>query len=193
MSNWFDSEIWVMVGIPALIFVARVTDVALGTMRIILVTRGARYLAPLLGFFEILIWLVAISQVVQNLEKPLNFLAYAAGFAAGTWVGLIVEDKLALGLLAVRIITAKDASDLLKDLEKGEFGVTSFAARGIHGRVRLFLTITRKRDFKRLLKIVRGHHPDAFISVSDVRIADRGYIPGAPQSLRGRLELLRKK
>lgn len=188
-----DSQLWSLVGLPLLIFAARILDVALGTIRIVSVSKGYRSLAPVLGFFEILVWLVAIGQVVQNLDRPSHYLAYAAGFAAGTWIGLVVEDRMALGLVAVRIITSDDATDLVSRLRDSDFGVTSFAAKGVRGHVRFLLTIIRKRDFRTLMKIIELIHPDAFVSISDVRLARQGHFSRREPSLLTRLEELRKK
>lgn len=171
-----DLDLWALVGIPLLIFSARVTDVSLGTMRIVLVSRGQRRLAPLVGFAEILVWLVALGQVIQNLDRPLNYLAYAAGYATGTWVGLLLDEKLALGLLSVRVITRQDARELVERLREEQFGVTSVAARGLTGRARLIFTVVRRRDLRRLQEIVRETNPKAFVSVSDVRQADEGFL-----------------
>src|SRR5262245_24741243 len=106
---------------PLLIFTARLLDVTLSTVRILFIARGLRHLAPVVGFVEILIWLVAISQVLAHLDRPINYVAYAAGFAAGTWTGLAVEGRLALGLAAVRIITQEDASELIGRLKEEHF------------------------------------------------------------------------
>ena len=96
--------------IPLLIFVARIFDVTLGTIRIILVSRGVKIPAALLGFFEVLIWLIAIGRVMQNLNNVSNYIAYAGGFAMGNFVGIYIENKLAMGLLSIRVVTAKDAA-----------------------------------------------------------------------------------
>jgi uncharacterized protein YebE (UPF0316 family) len=162
---------------PILIFSARLVDVTLATVRIIFVSRGLRYAAPFIGFFEILIWLVAIGQVMQHLDRPLNYLAYAAGFAGGTFLGIFVEERLAVGLVAVRIITPDDATELIDRLRDERFGVTSFAARGIAGRVRLLYSVARRRDLVRLTELVREVHPKAFVSVTDVRTAQEGFLP----------------
>lgn len=171
-----QEQLWVLVGLPFLIFLARMTDVALGTVRIIFVSRGLRKVAPLIGFFEILVWLIAISQVLQHLDRPVNFIAYAAGFATGTYVGILLEEKLGIGLLALRVITEEDASELTDELREARFGVTSFAARGVQGRVRLLFTILQRKDLDRAMEIVRRCNPQAFVSVSDVRAASEGYI-----------------
>ena len=177
--------LWPLVGIPLLIFCARLIDVTLSTIRIVFIARGLRRLAPLIGFIEILIWLVAIGQVMQHLDRPINYLAYAGGFAAGTWIGLKLENKLAIGLVAVRIITRTDATDLVESLQTSNFGVTSFGARGIKGRVRLLLTVVPRRDLGRVQDLVRELNPGAFLSVEDVREASEGYFPEADRGLKG--------
>lgn len=188
-----QTALWPLIGVPLLIFFARAVDVTLGTMRIALVSRGQRALAPLLGFFEILVWLLALGQVVQNLDRPANYIAYAAGFAGGTWVGLLLDEKLALGLLSVRVITRDDARGLIEDLRRQQFGVTHVAAKGLSGRVRLLFSVIRRADLRRLLDTVRAQHPRAFISVSDVRLAREGYLPPGSFNYPRLLELLRKK
>ncbi len=188
-----DSGLWALVGIPVMIFFARIMDVTLGTMRIILVSKGQRSIAPFVGFFEILVWLVAIGQVVQNLDRPLNYFAYAGGYAAGTWLGLALDEKLALGLLAVRIITRKDAQELIENLKESQFGVTSVAARGLTGRVRLIFTVVRRRELKQVMAVIRAHNPQAFVSVSDVRVATEGYFSPTSSTYPRLLDSLRKK
>jgi len=171
------SELWPLLGIPLLIFLARAADVALGTVRIILVSRGQRKVAPLVGFFEILVWLVALSQVLSHLDRPINYIAFAAGFATGTYAGMWVEEKLALGLVAVRVIATNDASDLIQAFKEARFGVTSVAARGLQGRVRLIYSIIRRKDMPRALEMIQAVQPKAFVSVSDVRTASEGFLP----------------
>ena len=99
--------------IPALIFCARIIDVSMGTVRVIFVSRGFKYLAPVVGFFEILIWLLAIGQIMQNLSNPVCYIAYAGGFAMGNFVGIHIAEKLSLGLVMIRVITEKDAAPLV--------------------------------------------------------------------------------
>lgn len=166
--------------IPIIIFLARMIDVGLGTIRIIMLNRGRRVLAPMLGFMEILVWLVALRQIFRHLDNIAAFLAYALGFAAGTIVGMWIEDKLAIGMVAVRAITSEDARDLIIRLSESEFGVTSFAAEGVNGKVRLLFTITPRKQLGKALDIIRDTHPRAFISVSDVRSVSEGFYPERP-------------
>lgn len=169
---------WPVWLVPIFIFFARLCDVTFATVRIIFINRGLRSVAPVIGFFEILIWLVALSQVMQHLDRPFNLIAYAAGFAAGTYVGIFVEGKLAVGLVSLRVITQDDATALIERLADERFGVTSVGARGLTGRVRLIFSVVRRRDLGRALELVRQAHPRAFVSVSDVRAASEGFIEG---------------
>lgn len=168
-------RIWAVT--PLLIFFARVCDVTLGTIRIISLSRGRRYLAPFLGFFEVLIWLLAIREIFEHTDHVAAFLAYAAGFAAGNFVGLMIEEKIALGHLAIRIITADDSTDLIGALRDAEFGVTSVAAQGQSGAVQLIFMVIARREYDRVMEMIGNTHPRAFVSVSDVRSASEGVFP----------------
>ena len=108
--DWFTFVI-----LPFLIFIARITDVSLGTLRIIFVSKGYKIIAPLIGFIEILIWIVAISKIIQNIDNWICYIAYAGGFAVGNYVGMRLEEKLAIGFELVRVITQKDASKHFQD------------------------------------------------------------------------------
>jgi uncharacterized protein YebE (UPF0316 family) len=179
----------------ALIFCARILDVSVGTVRIIALSRGRRWQATVLGFFESLIWLIAIRQILANLTNPFAYLGYAGGFAAGTYTGMLLEERLAMGLLAIRVITREDASELLRHLNAHDYGVTSVSARGAGGRVRLVLSVIRRKELDRVLEMVERFHPGAFVSISDVRAVSAGIFPiGRSGQLRSTrfLGLLRK-
>jgi uncharacterized protein YebE (UPF0316 family) len=186
----FDWMTWVI--LPILIFFARIIDVTLGTLRIIFVSRSMKRLAVLVGFFESLIWLIAISQIVQNLSNVATYLAFAAGFAAGNFVGIYLEGKIAVGLLCVRAITRDDATKLMDYLKTSNYGVTIFSARGVQGRVRLLYLVIKRRELNQLLDIIRAHDPKAFITIEDVRAVNEGYFPHTSSSLFSRMTSLRK-
>lgn len=175
-NQYFSPEIAMLMTL-ALIFCARVCDVSIGTLRIISLANSRRWLATALGFAESLTWLIAIRQILDNLTNPFAYLAYAGGFAAGTYVGMRLDERLGLGYLAVQIITREDASDLLKELNAKDFGVTSVAARGVHGRVRLIHSIIRRRELDHVLEILRASHPKAFLSISNIRTVTEGIFP----------------
>jgi uncharacterized protein YebE (UPF0316 family) len=171
----FDPVIFDWVILPGIIFLARLIDVALGTLRIIFVSRSMRKLAPLVGFFESLIWLFAISQIVMNLSNVMSYFAFAAGFATGNYVGIYLENKLSIGLLSVRVVTTEDGSDLINYLREHNFGVTSISATGVSGRVRLIISVIKRKDLEAYAQIVKQFNPKAFMSIEDVRSVKDGY------------------
>jgi len=181
-SMGISEEIQNWVILPLFIFLARLSDVTLGTLRIVFVSRGRKKIAPLLGFVEVLIWLAAIGQVMQNLNNFVCYIAWAGGFAMGNLAGIILEERIALGLLVVRIITAGHPGELSRKLHDQGFGVTRVDAHGINGRVDLIFTIIRRKDFPHLEMTIRNTDPDAFYSVEDVRSAsDMVYSPTQPK------------
>lgn len=172
MMNFFDGVDpvimnWVL--IPALIFFARICDVTLGTLRIVFVSKGNKTVAPILGFLEVLIWLVAITQVMENLNNVASYLAWAGGFAMGNFLGLRVEQKLALGQMVVRIITVEPANQLIDRLKGHGYRLTCIDARGTRGKVNLLFLIVKRKKLQHVIDIVRDYNPHAFYSVEDVR------------------------
>ena len=162
-------ELYAWVILPILIFLARVCDVSLGTLRIILVSKGVKYLATLLGFFEILIWLLAISQIMQNLTNVYYYVFYAGGFAAGNFVGILIDEKLSIGTVGVRIITRREAQDLIGALKKANYGVTAIDAEGSKGTVKIIFTVVNRQNIQDVIKIVKEYNPRAFYSIEDIR------------------------
>ena len=187
---------WTWLILPLFIFVARVTDVTLQTLRIIFVSRGLKYIAPLVGFFEVLIWLLAIQQIIINLHNPLCMLAYAAGFATGNFVGLTIEHRLALGSVVVRLITTRDTSRLREVLNSRGFGVTSIQASGAKGPVEILYIVVRRENIPELIPLIMKYHPRAFYTIEDVARVSEGIFPEkrkvfSPRGFR-RLVLARK-
>lgn len=169
---------WFRLGVlPVLIFLARVADVSLGTLRMVFVSRGEKGRAAFTGFFEVLIWLTAISYILQNLSHVSSYLAYASGFAAGNYIGLKLEEKLALGLLSVMVITNRDARSLVDHLKEQKFGITSVSAVGSTGRVRVLISVIRRKHLERLRLVVEKYHPNAFIAVQAVKSVTRPVYP----------------
>ncbi|WP_299754374.1 DUF2179 domain-containing protein [uncultured Pontibacter sp.] len=158
---------WVI--IPTLIFLARICDVTLGTLRIVFISKGDKIVAPLLGFLEVLIWLVAITQVMENLSNVASYLAWAGGFAMGNFLGLRVEQKLALGQMVVRVITVEPANKLIDILAGYGYRFTCIDARGTRGKVNLLFLIVKRKKLQHVLDIIRDYNPQAFYSVEDVR------------------------
>lgn len=176
-DSFVDSTIWTWGILPMLIFCARVADVTLGTMRIIFVSKGSRTWAPLLGFFEVLIWLLAMQQVFRNLDNWVCYIAYAAGFAAGNLVGLMIENRIAMGRLALRIITRQDSRALVRWFRSNGFGITIVNAQGVKGMVKILFMIINRRDLPGIERKIRHFNPRAFYSIEDVRVANEGVFP----------------
>jgi len=167
--------------LPLAIFVARAFDMTLSTLRILFISQGRTKLAPLFGFFEALIWLLVMSQVLKHIANPMNAVAYAAGFAMGNLVGLRLEERLAMGMRILRIILPPDADELVADLREQGFGVTVVDGEGWKGPVKVLFTLVRRRDVSPALETVRRHHAGAFFSVEDVRQAAQIYFPRSLQ------------
>jgi len=139
--------------VPLLIFLARICDVSIGTVRIIFVSKGFRHLAPLLGFFEVFIWLLAMTRIMQNLDRWYYYLAYCAGFATGNFIGIILEEKIAIGHVAVRVISRIPAGDLIQQLKDAGHGVTSHTAEGSTGTVEIVYTIIKRPELQATLAL----------------------------------------
>jgi len=162
---------------PLLIFMARICDVSIGTMRIIFVSKGKKYIAPILGFFEVLIWITAISKIMQNLDNYINYVAYAAGFATGNFVGMIIEEKLAMGFQMIRVFTYHNGPDLVQNLNSSGFGATSVEAQGAKDKVYLIYTIVKRTELDQVLGIIDQFNPKAFYTIEDVRAVNEGIFP----------------
>lgn len=163
-SNWFIYGL-----LPGLIFLARVTDVTLDTLRIVFVTRGNKIVAPILGFFEVLIWLVAITRIMENLDNFATYIAYALGFAVGNYVGLLVEEKLAIGTQLVRIISVANANSLIENLREKGFKVTAIDADGKNGLVQVVFVVIPRKVVHDVIDMLNHFNPKAFYSIEDIR------------------------
>lgn len=192
MENIINSGTFSLIILPILIFLARVVDVTFGTIRIIFVSRGLKWLAPIFGFFEIMIWLFAIGQVFSNLTNITYYVAYAGGFACGNFVGIWIEEKIAIGTLVVRIITKKDGIQLIEFLKTEGFGVTSIEAEGATGKVKIIYTIIKRRDLQQVVGIIKRFNPRAFYSIEEVRSAAEGIFPPGKQTFLGNFTGLRR-
>ena len=175
MNDFFESWQFTYILVPILIAIAKIIDVSLGTLRIILISKGAKKLVPLLGFVEVLIWIVTIGQVMKNLTNPVNYIAYALGFAMGNYVGILIEQKLALGSVLIRVITRRDASELITYLQSNDFGVTVIPAEGSLGPVHLIFTVIKRSNLNKVVEIIKKLNPKAFYSIEDIRYVSTNY------------------
>jgi len=168
-------EIYVWVILPLLIFFARICDVSLETIRVIYISKGIKYLAPIIAFFEIVIWLLAMEVVMNDLANIPNFFAFAFGFAFGTYIGLVLEEKLSIGMVILRIITTEESNDAIISFMKAEnYGVTSMDAQGSRGDVKMILSLVNRVDVPRITSHIEKTNPQAFFSIEDVRYVNQG-------------------
>jgi uncharacterized protein YebE (UPF0316 family) len=165
--------------LPLVVFAAELLVVTLATIRTIFLARGLKALAALLGFFEVSLWLVAVRQLMKEELDPATFLAFAGGFAIGNYLGVLIEQRLALGTVAVRAVTTRDARYLVRGLRAAGFGVTCIDAHGATGPVKVILTIARRKQLQAVVAVIKGFEPGAFYSVEDVRSAAAGVFPAA--------------
>jgi len=159
--------------LPVLIFFARIADVSLGTVRIIFVSKGFKKVAPFIGFIEILIWIIAISRIMQNIDNWFCYVAYAGGFATGNYVGMLIEEKLAIGFELVRVITKKDASHLILNLKEKGYGITTVKAHGIDGEVAVIYIIVNRKNIKEVVDIIKQFNPNALYTIEDIRFVNK--------------------
>lgn len=177
-SSFYDSSLFTYGLLPLLIFISRILDVSLGTIRIVMVSKGQKLWAPILGFFEVLIWLVAISKIFQNLDNWVCFVAFATGFAAGNYVGLCIEERLAVGIVKIQIITRKSAKKLIENLIDAGYGITHHEAQGSAEKVSIIYSVINRKEVDKVQDIVNKTNPMAFYSVEDVKSVNQGIFKG---------------
>jgi len=158
------------------IFVMRICDVTLGTIRLILLTRGQKYYAAALGFFEVLIFLVAISAVLRSSDSVWNVLGYCAGFAVGNIVGVTIEERIALGYSLIRIFTCDKGAEIAQVLRANDFGATETFGQGRDGLVSIVVTAVRRRDVPQVQQAVSQIDDKAFIVIDEARSIFQGYL-----------------
>jgi uncharacterized protein YebE (UPF0316 family) len=155
--------------IPMFIFFARILDVSVGTLRIMFVSKGLKGKATILGFIEVLIWIIIVAQIFQNLDNWMNYVAFAGGFAAGNYIGMYIEEKMKMGVQIFRIIVNSESSGLGDELKNADFRVTTIDGEGKYGPVKVLFTVARRKRWQELSDIVNEFAPNAFYSVEDVK------------------------
>lgn len=169
-SPWFT---WVL--LPLLIFVSRIMDVTIGTMRLIFVSKGNKQIAPILGFFEVIIWLLAISQIMQHLNNVMCYIAYGGGFAAGNYIGIYLEEKMKIGTVMLRIFPKKDISLLTERLRSQGFGVTAVDTIGKDGNNQMLFSVMERKSIPEVIGIINSYNPNAFYTIEDIRSVTEGF------------------
>ncbi|MBN2699683.1 MAG: DUF2179 domain-containing protein [Bacteroidales bacterium] len=164
-----DSVYFDYIILPVLIFLARIIDVSLDTIRVIMVSKGYRRLAPYVGFFQVLIWIITITRIMENLDNWITYVAYAAGFGTGTYVGMVIEEKIAMGYELLRVITRSGAEELVTTAREKGYTVTYVNGEGRDGKVGILFLILKRKTMKEAIELVKKYNPQAFYTIEDMR------------------------
>ena len=162
-----------------LIFLARMMDVSMGTMRTILIIRGRRGIAAITAFFEIIIWVLAVSRVITQLDQWYYLLAFAFGFAGGNFLGSYIEEKIAMGYSFAYVVPTNKRSTLAMTLREHGFGVTVVKGEGLKGPEFVYNVVLKRRDTRRFLKTLAANDKSAFYTIMDVHSLHGGYMRSA--------------
>jgi uncharacterized protein YebE (UPF0316 family) len=171
-----DSDFFTWVILPLLIFISRIADQSIGSMRLIFLSKGYRFIAPMLGFFEVIIWLIAVSQIMKHLDNVLCYIAYGAGFAMGNFIGMTLEERISIGTVLVRLIPTLNTNELIDNLRNNNFGLTTVDAEGSKGNVKIIISIINRKDLKDYISIINKTNPNAFYTVEDVKTINQGIV-----------------
>jgi len=163
--------------LPVIIFFGRICDVTLGTLRIIFVSKGEKYKAPIFGFFEVFIWIVVISQVLSRANGMISYLSYAAGYAAGNYVGIIIENRIAFGILVCRIYTNREPTTLLAMLSEKGYGATTMEGMGAIKKVYIVEAVVERKAMKDIDRFITEFDQNTFYTAEDIRIRQKGVFP----------------
>jgi uncharacterized protein YebE (UPF0316 family) len=172
MEFFLSPQAWVGAGV---IFILRVCDMTMDTLRVLVVMRGKKLPAWVLGFFQAGVFVVAISSVLRNLDNPLNMIGYAGGFATGNVVGMIIEEKIAIGHIHMRIVSPHLGSAIAEILREGGYAITEIPARGKDGMVTVLNCSVLRKNVGKVHDLVNKIDPEAFITAEDVRPVRRGF------------------
>jgi uncharacterized protein YebE (UPF0316 family) len=169
--------------LAAAIFLLRILNYTISTIRLVTTTRQQRLVSSILAFLEALIFAVVIAKVVTDLENILNLMAYCLGAAVGSYIGIMLEARLITSYRTVNIIAQKLGHELAQVLRDSDFGVTEAIGEGLDGTVTILRCVVIHRDVPKLLQLTRRINPDAFISIEEARIVRQGYVhvPGRPR------------
>ena len=177
MDGFFNNEVYQYIVLPLIVFFARICDVSLGTLRIVFISKGKKNIAPILGFFEVFIWIVVISQILQNVNDIVCYIAYAGGYATGNFIGMHIEERIAMGVQLIKVFSPKDLIPLQKQLNEAGFGTTLVEGDGSVGRVKILYAVINRKTYGKVEQILSEFDPALFYVIEDVRSAKSGIFP----------------
>ena len=176
-----DFDMYTYVVIPLFIMFARICDVSIGTLRVMFISKGYRTLAAVLGFLEVMIWVVVGRQVLVKSTAMIHFVAYAAGFGIGNYVGLVIENLMSLGVVLFMTVLHKSSPELLDFLKEHDIGFTVVEGEGLEDNVKIVFSVVQRENLPKVLQAVRLFCPKAFYSIEDIRAAKAGKFPRKKQ------------
>jgi uncharacterized protein YebE (UPF0316 family) len=182
-AHFFDSETFMYVVLPLLIFLFRIVDQSIGTLRLIFAAKGLKRLAPFFAFFESFIWLVAIGQIMKHLDNIYCYIAFAGGYATGNYLGILLEEMLSIGIVVIRVIPKKDTTELIRHLRAENFGVTVVPVDGMTGPTKMLFTTIRRKEAPYVISIIKEHNPAAFYTIDEVKEVRGGYFDRKSKSI----------
>lgn len=187
----FQNQDFITYVLPFIIFFSRILDVTIGTIRIIMISKGMKLFAPILGFFEVFIWIIVIGNLMKHTSGIVPYIFYSLGFATGNYIGMIIEEKVALGFVVLRVITQKKSDELIKNLYEEGIGTTFIDAKGGNGSdVNIVFSIVKRTTLDKALSIVKTFNPNAFYTIEDIRSVNRGVFPDSGM---GKLSVFSKR
>ena len=157
------------------VFAMRVIDMSLDTLRLLFVMRGRKLLAGSIGVIQATVFILAVSTVLKGPLDPLTVAGYALGFGAGVIIGMLVEQRLALGHAMLRVYSPGSGAAIAEALRAANFAVTEFTAHGRDGAITVINSAIARRDIARAQDIVKQIDPGAFITVDEIQPLQRGY------------------
>jgi len=190
MEN-FDYMAWIVV--PILIILARIADQTIGTLRLVYLSKGYKIIAPVMGFFEVLIWIIVVSQIFQKLDNYFYYFAYAFGFALGNYIGLRLEERLSLGQVVIRVFPKINTDEIVNELSERGFGLTIMDAQGTRGPVKILFSIINRKTLEDFLETVRKFDDQVFYTIEDVRTSAKGVFPSSENKRKGFAGLIKFK
>ncbi|RCW49870.1 MULTISPECIES: DUF2179 domain-containing protein [unclassified Halanaerobium] len=162
-----------------LIFMARVVDVSLGTMRVLMIFKSQRLYAALIGFVEVIVYIIALNRVVTTLDNPFNLIVYALGFAVGNFVGSLLEEKVAIGQVTVNVITSNTSCEMIEQMRGEGYGVTVVDGEGKKGKKKILFVTLERKNLRHFFEIIDDCEPESFVNILDSRSTRGGYFKTA--------------
>lgn len=161
----------------AFIFFAKILEVALMTVRTVLITRGEKLYGSIIGFIEVTIWLYVTSSVLTGIkDDPIRMVVYALGFSSGNYMGCVIEEKLAIGLLTINVITSeKDGKRLAEILRNENIGVTMVDAEGKIEQKKMLIIHAKRKRREEIIRTIESSDINAMISINDIKTVYGGY------------------